>query len=62
MSPSPEVVAAARALAATELREYAEQTQRHEGDTFGGCSILRGDRCDITAALRVLADRIERQS
>jgi len=54
----PAVVIAAKRMTALSLREYAAETHRH----VGGFVCLRdsGDRCDITAALRTLADRVER--
>jgi hypothetical protein len=59
---APEVVAEARTLAAREIRAYAEDTTRHVEDFSALCSPLDGDRCDLVAALRVIADRIEAQT
>lgn len=39
---------------------YADDTQKHYGDLFGQCPREEyGDRCNITAALRVAAQRID---
>ena len=51
----------ARKVAAKALRDYAEETHRHQANGVGLCSVIHGDRCDITAALRALAKRIEEQ-
>ena len=51
---------------ATALRDaveavtvYADETHKHYGDLFGHCRQEYGDRCDITAALRVAVQKIE---
>lgn len=56
---APEVVAEARRLASSELRQHAQDTHSHVADDLGRCRPDLGDRCDITAALRLLAARIE---
>jgi hypothetical protein len=37
---------------------YADETHKHVGDLFGMCRVDDGDRCDITASLRVVGNRI----
>jgi hypothetical protein len=55
LTPDPTVLA--KHLTVKSLREYADETHRH----IGGFTCLpeHGDRCDITAALRALAVRVE---
>lgn len=50
----------ADALDAAEqaVNTYADETHQHKGDAFGICRIDEGDRCDITAALAVVASNI----
>lgn len=38
--------------AAEAIEQYAEHNERHIEGYNGLCSVMRGDRCDITAALR----------
>lgn len=48
---------------AEEILDYAGMTQVHvdsSGDGRGACLPGTADRCDITAALRVLAQRVRR--
>ena len=51
--------AAALRDAIEAITVYANETHKHYGDLFGHCRQEYGDRCDITAALRVVAGRIE---
>lgn len=56
-----ELEATLKKRAADHVREYAERTRNHLDDGMGGCvRFTTGDRCDITAALRVAADEIEK--
>ena len=36
------------------IADYIERTDQHKVNSLGLCSVEGGDRCDITAALRVL--------
>lgn len=54
-----EKYAAALRDAVKAVKVYADETHKHSGDLFGHCRQEYGDRCDITAALRVAAQKIE---
>ncbi len=43
---------------ASEIEQYARDTDQHVGFPRGECFPGSGDRCDITAALRVVASRV----
>ena len=38
---------------------YADETHKHVGDLFEMCRLDDGDRCNTTAALRTVANRID---
>ena len=38
---------------------YADETHKHVGDPFEICRLDEGDRCNTTAALRAVANRID---
>ena len=40
------------------VKAHSDDTHRHKGDYFGLCRVDAGDRCDITAALTVVASNI----
>lgn len=48
--------AIAKCIAA--VNSYSDETHKHFGDLFGQCRYEYGDRCDITAALRVVVDHL----
>lgn len=47
-----------RQRAILAVLDHAAEAHRHVDDGFGSCSLRLGDRCDITTALKVAANRL----